>query len=38
MTAWSNIDRTSLTELSAVIATEGHDIAGAITLTESLMH
>jgi len=38
MTAWSNIDRTSLTELRAVIATEGHDIAGAITLTESLMH
>jgi long-chain acyl-CoA synthetase len=38
MTAWSNIDRSSLTELRAVVATEGHDIAGAITLTESLMH
>jgi long-chain acyl-CoA synthetase len=38
MTAWSNVDRSSLTELRAVIATEGHDIAGAITLTESLMH
>ena len=38
MTAWSNVDRSSLTEMRAVIATEGHDIAGAITLTESLMH
>jgi long-chain acyl-CoA synthetase len=38
MTAWNSIDKTSLTELRAVIATEGHDIAGAITLSESLMH
>ena len=36
MTAWSNIDRSSLTELRAVIATEGHDIAGAITIDECL--
>ena len=38
MTAWNSIDKTSLTELRAVIATEGHDIAGALTLSESLMH
>lgn len=38
MTAWNNIDKSSLTELRAVIATEGHEITGAITLSESLMH
>ena len=38
MTAWNSIDKTSLRELRAVIATEGHDIDGALTLSESLMH
>jgi long-chain acyl-CoA synthetase len=38
MTAWSEVDTSGFTELRSVIATEGHQIDGAITLSEQLMH
>ena len=38
MTAWREVDTSNFTELRSVIATEGHQIDGAITLSEQLMH
>jgi long-chain acyl-CoA synthetase len=38
MTAWSEVDTSGFTELRSVIATEGHQIDDAITLSEQLMH